>query len=120
MEAIEASHVYKLFGDHPARALAALRNGASRKEVEERYDMMAAVIDISLDVNPGELFVLVGLSGSGKPAFVRCLNLLHKPTSGSIKVFDQDITGLSSKELRRLRARRRSPWCSGTSVSCLT
>ncbi|QOY60298.1 quaternary amine ABC transporter ATP-binding protein [Thermophilibacter immobilis] len=106
MEAIEASHVYKLFGDHPARALAALRNGASREEVEERYDTTAAVIDISLDVNPGELFVLMGLSGSGKSTFVRCLNLLHKPTSGSIKVFGQDIMGLSSKELRGLRAEK--------------
>lgn len=104
MKAIEASHVYKLFGDHPAKALAALSNGASRKEVEKRYDTMAALIDISLDVNPGELFVLMGLSGVGKPTFVRCLNLLHKPTSGSIKVFGQDITGPSSKELRRLRA----------------
>lgn len=106
MKAIEASHVYKLFGDHPAKALAAIKGGASREEVEERYATTAAVIDITLDVNPGELFVLMGLSGSGKSTFVRCLNLLHKPTSGSIKVLGQDVMGLSPKELRRLRAEK--------------
>lgn len=104
MKAIEARHVYKLYGDHPHKALEALHKGATREELEKKYKTTAAVIDMSVEVEQGEIFVLMGLSGSGKSTFVRCLNLLHRPTSGSISVWGQDILQASPKELRTLRS----------------
>ena len=50
-----------------------------------------------------ELFVIVGLSGSGKSTFVRTLNLLNKPTSGEILVDGLDITKFNKEELRNYR-----------------
>ena len=46
--------------------------------------MTVAVNDVSFEVERGKIFVLIGLSGSGKSTVVRCLNLLQKPTSGDI------------------------------------
>lgn len=106
MKAIVAQNVYKLFGEHTEKALAALKEGASREEVARKMKATAAVIDVSLEVEEGEIFVLMGLSGSGKSTFVRCLNLLRKPTSGSIQVFGRNLMELSAKELRHVRSEK--------------
>lgn len=106
MKAIVAQNVYKLFGEHTEKALTALQEGASREEVARKMKTTAAVIDVSLEVEEGEIFVLMGLSGSGKSTFVRCLNLLHKPTSGTIQIFGRNLMELSAKELRHVRSEK--------------
>ena len=58
-----------------------------------------ALDDISLDVHPGEIYGIIGLSGAGKSTLVRCLNLLERPTSGSVLVDGKEMTKLSDKEL---------------------
>lgn len=62
-----------------------------------------ALSDVSLKVNPGEIFGIIGLSGAGKSTLIRCINMLEKPTSGTIKVDGQDVTHLNQQELRLLR-----------------
>ena len=62
-----------------------------------------ALDDISLDVHPGEIYGIIGLSGAGKSTLVRCLNLLERPTSGSVMVDGSEMTRLSDKELRLAR-----------------
>ena len=62
-----------------------------------------ALDDISLDVHPGEIYGIIGLSGAGKSTLVRCLNLLERPTSGSVLVDGKEMTKLSDKELRLAR-----------------
>ena len=62
-----------------------------------------ALEDISLDVRPGEIFGIIGLSGAGKSTLVRCMNLLERPTSGSVIVDGAEITALSDRDLRRAR-----------------
>ena len=62
-----------------------------------------ALEDISLDIQKGEIFGIIGLSGAGKSTLVRCMNLLERPTSGTVIVDGKDMTALSEKELRLAR-----------------
>ena len=62
-----------------------------------------AVKNITLTINRGEVFGIVGLSGAGKSTLVRVINLLQKPSEGRVIIQDKDITKLNSKELRSLR-----------------
>ncbi len=62
---------------------------------------IVALDDVSLSVNRGEIFGIIGLSGAGKSTLIRCINMLEKPTQGSIIVDGQDITALKQKELRQ-------------------
>ena len=62
-----------------------------------------ALQDINLDIEKGEIFGIIGLSGAGKSTLVRCINLLEKPTSGTVTVNGQELTGLSEKQLRKAR-----------------
>ena len=62
-----------------------------------------ALEDISLDIRQGEIFGIIGLSGAGKSTLVRCINLLERPTSGTVVVDGKEMTALSEKELRLAR-----------------
>ena len=62
-----------------------------------------ALRDVSLEVNEGDIFGIIGLSGAGKSTLVRCLNLLERPTSGKVYVNDKDMMTLSEPEIRRCR-----------------
>ncbi|TAE20700.1 MAG: phosphonate ABC transporter ATP-binding protein [Candidatus Kapaibacterium sp.] len=62
-----------------------------------------ALKGISVSVEPGEFLVVIGLSGSGKSTFLRCINRLHEPTSGQILFQGRDVTHLSGEHLRAYR-----------------
>lgn len=62
-----------------------------------------ALEDINLEIRQGEIFGIIGLSGAGKSTLVRCMNLLERPTSGTVTVDGQNLTELSEKELRLAR-----------------
>lgn len=62
-----------------------------------------AVKDVSLQIDEGDIFGIVGFSGAGKSTLVRTINLLQRPTSGHVFVRDKDITLLSEKDLREER-----------------
>ena len=62
-----------------------------------------ALRNINLDVYPGEIFGIIGLSGAGKSTLVRCVNLLERPSAGSVTVAGQEMTALSQKQLRLAR-----------------
>ena len=64
---------------------------------------VAALKDVSLTVAKGEIFGIIGLSGAGKSTLVRCINLLERPTQGSVVVDGLDMTSLSAAELREAR-----------------
>ena len=67
------------------------------------FDGNRALDGVELDVARGELVVLLGLSGSGKSTLLRCLNGLHRPTSGEVTVAGTRVDRASGRELRRLR-----------------
>ena len=64
---------------------------------------VAALEDINLSIQPGDIFGIIGLSGAGKSTLVRCMNLLERPTNGQVLFGGKDITALSPKELRTAR-----------------
>lgn len=62
-----------------------------------------AVQDVSLTVETGEIFGIIGFSGAGKSTLVRCINLLERPTSGGVLLDGQELTALPPKQLRQTR-----------------
>lgn len=64
---------------------------------------IVALEDINLTINDGEIFGIIGLSGAGKSTLVRCINLLERPSSGSVLLDGVDITALSNAGLLKLR-----------------
>ena len=65
--------------------------------------MVRAVRDVSLTILDGEIFGIIGFSGAGKSTLVRCINLLERPTNGTVVVDGKEMTALSPKELRLAR-----------------
>ncbi|MEA2296234.1 MAG: glycine betaine/proline transport system ATP-binding protein [Solirubrobacteraceae bacterium] len=76
------------------------------RRLAKRYGDTVAVEDVSFSVRRGELFVLMGLSGSGKSTVLRMLNGLITPTSGTVVVDGEDVAALAAAGLRELRNRR--------------
>ena len=64
---------------------------------------VTALKDVDLTIEEGEIFGVIGLSGAGKSTLVRCINLLEKPTAGTVIVNGKELTKLSEKELRQER-----------------
>ena len=79
------------------------------KHITKTFDTDAgpvtAVNDVSLTVNQGEIFGIIGFSGAGKSTLVRCINLLERPTSGEVVIDGTDLTRLSDADLRVVRRR---------------
>ena len=63
----------------------------------------AAVNNVSLEIEKGEIFGIIGFSGAGKSTLVRCINLLERPTSGKVFIGDEELTAMSPAELRQHR-----------------
>ena len=74
------------------------------KVFETGAGRMTALDNVSLTIESGEVFGIIGESGAGKSTLVRCINLLERPTSGTVKIDGHEVTGLRGGELRRLRA----------------
>ncbi|WP_046470591.1 quaternary amine ABC transporter ATP-binding protein [Allosalinactinospora lopnorensis] len=104
MPAVRADKLYKVFGKRADQAVELLSDGRPRDQLRE-LNVTAAVIDVSFEVDAGEIFVVMGLSGSGKSTLIRMLNGLLEPTAGTVEINGTDITTLPSNELRRLRSR---------------
>jgi glycine betaine/proline transport system ATP-binding protein len=102
---ISCRNLWKVFGTDPAQFF----GETSRMQTRERIEAIragghiAAVSDVSFDVQEGEIFVLMGLSGSGKSTVLRCLSSLVEPTVGEILFEGRDMLGMSRPEMIELR-----------------
>lgn len=73
------------------------------KEFVSEGTTVAAVKDVNLEINKGEIFGIIGFSGAGKSTLVRCINLLERPTKGKVFINEKEITALSESELKEQR-----------------
>ena len=105
MPRIVARHIVKIFGHGSERALAMLRQGAGKAEVLAATGCTVGLDDVSLEIDAGQVFVIMGLSGSGKSTLVRHFNRLIDPTAGEILIDGEDILQLDAAGLRALRRR---------------
>jgi glycine betaine/proline transport system ATP-binding protein len=100
---VRIENLCKIFGPHPKSVLKKIEDGMSKDEILKKTGHTVGVNRVSLEIEEGEIFVIMGLSGSGKSTLVRCLNLLIKPTAGNIYIDDENIMKMDSKQLRKLR-----------------
>jgi glycine betaine/proline transport system ATP-binding protein len=100
---IRAQGVWKIFGPHGDRIVGTADADLPRGELREKTGCVAAVRDVSIEVWPGEIFVVMGLSGSGKSTLVRTLIRLIEPSAGSISIVGRDVMAANGAELRDLR-----------------
>lgn len=105
-EKISIKNLTKIFGHHPQLALSLLSKGKSKDEILNETGQTVAVNDVSFSVTHGEIFAVMGLSGSGKSTILRCLNRLIEPSAGSILIDGIDILQLNDKELRHFRQQK--------------
>lgn len=84
MSAIEVHHLYKTF--------------------EQKGNRVEALKDISLEIESGDIYGIIGMSGAGKSTLVRCLNYLERPTEGSVLINGQDLANLTERQLRAQRS----------------
>ena len=101
LPAVEAKNLFKVFGRNPREGVRRLRAGQTRNDISDVGT--AAVIDASFTVQTGEIFVIMGLSGSGKSTIIRMLNGLLQPTAGEVLVGGRNVTTASPAELRDIR-----------------
>lgn len=100
---LEVKNVTKIFGSGIGNALKLLKAGSNKKDLFNRFGTTVGTDNISFDVKKGEIFVIIGLSGSGKSTIIRCLNMLHEPTSGEILFNGKNICKFDKKELQDYR-----------------
>ena len=102
---IEIKDLYLVFGHDKQKALKMLRKGKTKQEILKETGCTIAVNNANFTIRQGEIFVIMGLSGSGKSSLLRCRNLLNRPTSGKVIVNGKDIAHMGKEELRHVRRR---------------
>ncbi|MCW7547540.1 glycine betaine/L-proline ABC transporter ATP-binding protein ProV [Photorhabdus sp. APURE] len=100
---LEVKNLYKIFGDRPEYAFKLLNSGLSKDQIFEKTGMTVGIQNANLTIEEGEIFVIMGLSGSGKSTMVRLLNRLIKPTRGQVLIDGEDISEISETALREIR-----------------
>jgi len=101
---IALENVYKIFGPNPrGRAFDLCSSDVGKDEVQRQTGHVVGMHDISFSVNRGEIFVVMGLSGSGKSTAIRTVNKLHDITHGRVMVEGTDVQELTGAALQSFR-----------------
>ncbi len=103
MTKIAIKNVYKIFGSNPLDVLGQAQAGAGKDEILSQTGHVIGIRDVSLNIEAGETFVVMGLSGSGKSTLIRHINRLIEPTAGQIVVDGEDVLQLDQTQLRDFR-----------------
>ncbi|KRN33630.1 quaternary amine ABC transporter ATP-binding protein [Weissella halotolerans] len=108
MAKVKIEHLTKIFGKRVKPALDLVEKHVSKTDILEQTGATVGVYDANLEVQEGEIFVIMGLSGSGKSTLIRLLNRLIEPTSGSIYLDGDDISKMNKEELLDVRRKKMS------------
>ncbi|MET1248715.1 amino acid ABC transporter ATP-binding protein [Sporolactobacillus sp. STCC-11] len=73
------------------------------EHIVKNFGSIKVLKDVSLQINQGEVVVVIGPSGSGKSTFLRCINLLERPTSGTVMVDEHNMTAMKPKQVIKVR-----------------
>ena len=95
-----------VFGRRARQALEMRRSGKSKAEVERETGSTIGAYDVNFDVSRGEIFVIIGLSGSGKSTILRGINGLNELTEGKVYLDGDLISEMPSKQLREVRRKK--------------
>ncbi|ANT62561.1 choline ABC transporter ATP-binding protein [Salipiger sp. CCB-MM3] len=108
--AVKIDNVSIVFGEEPDTALPLMDEGLDRATIQDRTGQVLGVHDCNLDVEEGEILVLMGLSGSGKSTLLRGINGLNPVVRGGVHVREGDslvnVTEAAPADLRRIRRER--------------
>ncbi len=106
---VEVKNLYKIFGHNPReRALPLVEKGLSKAEILDKTGCTVGINNATFSVKKREIFVIMGLSGSGKSTVIRCVNRLIAPTSGEVIVDGVDVAKAGREELRQIRRKKLS------------
>lgn len=108
MNQIEIKNLYKIFGPKPKSVIPLIKKGLDKKEILQKTGCTVGLGGVSFTINEGEIFVVMGLSGSGKSTMVRCLNRLIEPTAGQVLIDGEDVVSLKKKQLIEFRRKKMS------------
>lgn len=103
MSKVKVEHLTKIFGKKQQQALAMIQENRDKNEIVAQTGATVGVYDASFEVEEGEIFVIMGLSGSGKSTMIRLLNRLIDPTSGEIYIDGKNIAQMDKEALREVR-----------------
>lgn len=103
MSKIDIKDLYLIFGAEKSRAYQQLKKGKNKADILKNTGCTIAVQEANLSINEGEIFVIMGLSGSGKSSLLRCINRLVTPTHGEITINGMNISTANDKELLEVR-----------------
>ena len=110
MSIIRFEDVDVIFSNKPREALALLDQGQTREQILKQTGLVVGVEKANLDINKGEICVLMGLSGSGKSSLLRCINGLNTVSRGKLFVEHEgkhiDIAHCTPAELKMMRTKR--------------
>ncbi len=100
--------LYKIFGPRDKEMMPHVKSGMGKPELLEHHKHVLGLQDINVDMQAGEITVVMGLSGSGKSTLIRHLNRLIEPTAGEILIDGEDVMGLGADALRAARQKKMS------------
>lgn len=103
MAHIKVKDLSLIFGKNTKHAFELLQSGESKDDILKKTKCTVAVDQVNLEINQGEIFVIMGLSGSGKSSLLRCFNRLNTPTKGELLINDKDILKFKKDDLMHLR-----------------
>ncbi len=100
---IAIKNLYKIFGPQDRAMVSKVKAGLGKAQLLEQHEHVLGLSDINVDMQAGEITVIMGLSGSGKSTLIRHLNRLIEPSAGQVLVDGADVLGLGPAALRQLR-----------------
>ncbi|CAM2816181.1 glycine betaine L-proline ABC transporter ATPase [Fructilactobacillus fructivorans] len=107
-EKIKVNHITKIFGPHVKKAQELLSKGEDKAQILDETGSTVGVDNATFSIKNNEIFVIMGLSGSGKSTMLRMFNRLIDPTSGAIYLDGKDIMKFDKKQLLDLRRKKMS------------